>query len=297
MIRRTLFLLTATLLLATGVASAEPTPEQKCEIAKNKAAAKKDVCLMAQDNKVIAGKTPNTAACETGFSKAFANAEKAAMKAGGSCPVTGDAATIEQRVDATQGGTAQYLAGDCRFHDNGDGTITDAETGLMWEKKSSDGSVHDEGNCYPRAFTCSGDNATLCNTNTACTTAGGTCQKGDCQTASPGGMTIFQWVAQLNTASFAGHADWRIPTSSELATIIDYSVAYPGPTVSAAFNSGCVASCTVTTCSCTAAFYWSSTLVAGFPFNAAWYVNFNFGSVENASKNTFLFARGVRAGS
>jgi len=37
MIRRPLFLLTAALLLATGVASAALTPAQKCQIAKNNA--------------------------------------------------------------------------------------------------------------------------------------------------------------------------------------------------------------------------------------------------------------------
>jgi hypothetical protein len=31
------------------------------------------------------------------------------------------------------------------YMDNGDGTITDVNTGLMWEKKSQDGGVHDVG--------------------------------------------------------------------------------------------------------------------------------------------------------
>jgi hypothetical protein len=29
------------------------------------------------------------------------------------------------------------------YVDNGDGTITDSKTGLMWEKLSDDGSIHD----------------------------------------------------------------------------------------------------------------------------------------------------------
>src|SRR5262245_40951697 len=32
--------------------------------------------------------------------------------------------------------------GPLRYRDNGDGTITDLNTGLMWEKKSIDGSLH-----------------------------------------------------------------------------------------------------------------------------------------------------------
>ena len=269
MIRRTLFLLTATLLLATGVASAALTVQQKCEIAKNNASKAKYACLTTQHRKVIAGLTPNTAACETAFAKAFARAEAAATKAGGSCPVTGDATAIEQRLDNVQGGTAQLLAGEGRFRDNGDGTVTDANTGLMWEKKSMDGGLDDVNKTY--AWTSS-------------------------VTAADG--TLFTtFLAGLNAGSgFAGHTDWRIPTISELETIIDYSVASPGPTVPGAFNSSCAASCTVTTCSCTAGFnYWSSTSFAGGPA-FAWSAGFGFGEVSFFVKNQSTFARGVRAG-
>jgi hypothetical protein len=34
------------------------------------------------------------------------------------------------------------------YVDNGDGTITDTKTGLMWEKKSDDGSIHDKDTWY-----------------------------------------------------------------------------------------------------------------------------------------------------
>src|SRR5437867_7436106 len=36
------------------------------------------------------------------------------------------------------------------YVDNGDGTITDVNTGLMWEQLSHDGSVHDKDNQYTR---------------------------------------------------------------------------------------------------------------------------------------------------
>ena len=35
-----------------------------------------------------------------------------------------------------------------RYQDNSDGTITDLNTGLMWEKKSDDGSLHDKDDLY-----------------------------------------------------------------------------------------------------------------------------------------------------
>lgn len=37
---------------------------------------------------------------------------------------------------------------DRAYIDNGDGTITDTRTGLMWEKKSDDGTIHDKDNVY-----------------------------------------------------------------------------------------------------------------------------------------------------
>jgi hypothetical protein len=61
------------------------------------------------------------------------------------------------------------------FVDNGDGTVSDKRTTLMWEKLSDDDSVHDYNNfsyLWPGAF---------------------------------------QKVAQLNALAFAGHTDWRLP--------------------------------------------------------------------------------------
>ena len=41
------------------------------------------------------------------------------------------------------------------YTDNGDGTITDNTTGLMWEKKSDDSSIHDKDNTYTWGMTSS----------------------------------------------------------------------------------------------------------------------------------------------
>lgn len=87
-------------------------------------------------------------------------------------------------------------------------------------------------------------------------------------------MTIFQWVAQLNTPPcFAHHCDWRIPNVKELQSIVDYGNG--NPAVDAAFNTNCTAPCTVTTCSRTqySAPYWSSTTTAGGSATA-WFVYF-----------------------
>jgi hypothetical protein len=41
-----------------------------------------------------------------------------------------------------------------RFVDNGDGTVTDTRTGLMWEQKTDDGSIHDKDNVYTWSTGC-----------------------------------------------------------------------------------------------------------------------------------------------
>jgi hypothetical protein len=70
--------------------------------------------------------------------------------------------------------------------------------------------------------------------------------------------TIWDWLAQLNAAGFAGHDDWRIPSAAELETIQTRCTDIP--CVPPALNNNCAAGCTVTTCSCTQpSCYWSST--------------------------------------
>jgi uncharacterized protein DUF1566 len=146
------------------------------------------------------------------------------------------------------------------YTDNGDGTITDDVTGLTWEKKSDDGSVHDKDTLY------NWTNAYAVH------------------------------LAALNGGGgFAGHTDWRLPNVKELQTIVHYDNV--NPSVATAFNTGCVTNCTVLTCSCTtSAFYWTSTTSSSFP-TYAWYVNFASGSVLNDAKTTGRFVRAVRGGS
>ena len=146
------------------------------------------------------------------------------------------------------------------YTDNGDGTITDNRTGLTWEKLSDDGSIHDWDNTY--------------SWSTAFTSK----------------------VATLNSTSFAGHADWRLPNVNELQSLVDYGTV--NPAVSSAFNAGCAPGCIVTSCSCTRSFYyWPSTSSQSSP-TLAWTVFFGNGLVGNSSKSTSTYhARAVRGGS
>ena len=203
------------------------------------------------------------------------------------------------------------------FHDNGDGTITDTQTGLTWEKKDQGGGLHDSNTRYPSAGICTDNGefcqpdaaaATTCNAATGgamgCAQCGGTAS---CNTII-GSTTIWDWLNQLNAASFDGHSDWRIPTvgrdggTVQLETIVDTSVSGCGggvPCVPPAFNTGWVAGCTATSCSCTQAErYWSATSIVGnLPFPSAWGVFFGTGEVFGIDKASAFYVRAVRGGS
>ena len=157
-----------------------------------------------------------------------------------------------------------------RFVDNGDGTVTDTQTGLMWEQKDSlDNTAnysdpHDADNTY--TWSSSG--------------------------AARDGTAFTEVLAALNegpssdgtaiTGCFANHCDWRLPTVEELAGIADCSNGPPcidpafGPTQS--IN------------------YWSSTTNQNVP-TYAWYLDFSDGLVGANSKSGNNYVRAVRGGS
>jgi hypothetical protein len=101
-------------------------------------------------------------------------------------------------------------------------------------------------------------------------------------------------IATLNTSSFAGYSDWRLPNVKELLSIVSYQ--HTGPAVAPAFNTGCAPGCTVVTCSCTEAnTYWSSTTFAGNPI-VGWSVGFDQGYLTGAGggKASAIWVRAVR---
>ena len=146
-----------------------------------------------------------------------------------------------------------------RFVDNGDGTITDRRTGLMWEKLARELSVHNVGNDY------TWDEATSTK------------------------------IATLNSDSFAGHNDWRLPSADDLVSLVDYDTRVPA--IEAAFNSSCVIPCTIRTCSCTASDhpYWTSTSYQS-DSASAWIIGFSEGFVSTNPKFFSAYVRAVRGG-
>jgi hypothetical protein len=202
-----------------------------------------------------------------------------------SFPVTGQTTVYAARDDgAIKAGAALSYA------DNGDGTITDNNTKLMWEKKDqASGGLHNWANVYSWSGLCSVLTTKSCGTDADFGVSGGACK-------AKGPMTIFQWVAQLNMgAGFAGHTDWRVPNVKELESIVNYQNF--NPAAGAAFNASCSLGCTVATCSCTqSGDYWSATTFVGSP-GYAWGVYFADGDVFDYNKTYEFYLRAVRSDS
>jgi len=136
----------------------------------------------------------------------------------------------------------------------------DNVTGLIWEMKTNDASIHDKSNAY-----------TWCDTNPAT-------NDGD-QGACGNGVSTEEFIAAVNGASFAGHADWRLPSYDELKTVVDFGRSSPSVNTTFFPNTQSWG-------------YWSST--AG-P-STAWLTYFDDGNRGPGTKSNAYYVRAVRGG-
>jgi hypothetical protein len=134
------------------------------------------------------------------------------------------------------------------FTDHGDGTISDTATGLMWDKCSWGQSAND----------CSG-----------------------------GAASPHTWIAALgvavtaNGSSHKGYSDWRLPSRTELESLVKIDASSPRIDGTAFPNTP------------PAWFFWSSTTYASDPANA-WHVSFGNGYPINKTEEGHV--RLVRSG-
>jgi hypothetical protein len=228
-----------------GAASAAPNPTLVCEQSKLVAQAGLEVCLKLNSANMLKGAPDGSASCWANFNATLKKIDAAAAKAG----------------------TA------CRYVDNGNGTVSDLNTGLVWEKKSAAGTgdVHDVDNLY--SWSISG--------------------------IAPDGQAFTVFLATLNngvstdggattaiTGCFANHCDWRLPSIVELQGIVETSA------------TGCTSGspCIDPTFGPTQSnLYWSATTNAVNAYGA-WGVYFFNGSVLGGLKAGGLYVRAVRSG-
>jgi len=233
----------AELLIGAGTAHAAISPEQKCQKGRYNAAAKYTACHQKVLAKNFGGipayfSLPLMTAvskCREKYTATWPKLQKKAAGTGATC----DAA---------------------RFVNDGT-TITDNLTGLQWEQKTDDVTVHDKDNTYTWSTSSDGD------------------------VTDEDGTAFTSFLATLNSGGcFAGQCDWRLPTVLELETILlEPFQCTTSPCIDVVFGP------TV------AGIYWSATSLTLRP-DDAWYVYFGRGDVYTAYKNSTRYVRAVRGG-
>ena len=164
--------------------------------------------------------------------------------------------TIDEIITAVNNGLHGCDLNEPRFVDNGDGTVTDRQTGLMWEQKVP------------------GRGCLQCVHRTE-----------DWHSA------MGDWLSEVNgfvdgppfsQSGLGGHSDWRVPNIVELQTILDCNSNFP-----------CLDPVLGPKPSCSS--WWTSSTTANIP-TSAWGVSFRRGNVLAASKDNRRCVRAVRGG-
>ena len=123
--------------ISATTALAGVDPADKCEASKLRETGKLASCVMTSLSKTTqTGADPDQTAIDACGDKFADKVTGAETKADGACPTTGDAGAIGDAVGALASDLVKSLSGE-RFIDNGDGTVTDTEQGVDWQKSTA----------------------------------------------------------------------------------------------------------------------------------------------------------------
>jgi len=139
--------------------------------------------------------------------------------------------------------------------------VKDNVTGLIWEAKTNDGTIHDMNNTYTWYDPTDSDPG-----------------------YSYGGMHTKYFIDVLNITHFGGNSDWRIPAIKEIASIINYDIIALEGAISTNYFPNTQES-----------FYWSSSTYVSIT-NFAWSVYFPYGYATRSHKSFYNYVRAVRGG-
>jgi len=149
--------------------------------------------------------------------------------------------------------------------------VRDNVTGLIWEMKTNKDGVpdfndlHDADNTYP-----------WYDSNPA--------SNGGWEGPQGNGINTEDFIKALNDAHYGGCSNWRLPTTKELAYIVNFGISSPGPMIDTRHFPNTQQN-----------FYWSSTAFS-LSSGAAWGVFFNEGYDSFNGKAYSAYARAVSGG-
>jgi hypothetical protein len=223
------------MVLAGGIAPARAITTPDCLAKKVKAWGELRLCQRKEEAKAVQGRSADRAACQARF------------------------AAILDAISAQ----AAHSTIPCRYRDNGDNTVTDVDTGLMWAQQHALDGTTSVSDVLDADDTFSQDGAAA-----AAATLTGTTINGTTITPVPG---------------LGAHTDWRLPTIVELLSIVDTT------TITCQLGGPCIDPIFGLT---VPGLYWASTTEDA---STGFLVDFRTGALGVGSLGVTLHARPVRS--